>query len=78
MLFPQELTHIIGHKIRGKALSTVAHGGVVVCVPPKHQHGSAHYHGGVQVAEKFAVFKNRPSGIERYVLMKLRGTWQRH
>lgn len=63
--FPQELTDIVGHKIGREALSTVAHGGVVVRVPSKHQHGSTHYHGCVQIAEKSAVFKNRPSEIER-------------
>lgn len=55
----------------------MAHGGVIVCVSSKHQHGSTHYHSRVQVAKKSTVFKNSPSEIKIYVLMKLISTWQR-
>lgn len=77
LLFLQELTNIIGHKIWRKALGSVAHGGVIVSVSSKHQHGPTHYHSCVQVAEKAAVFQNSPSEIKIYVLMRLISTWQR-
>lgn len=77
LLFLQELTNIIGHKIRRKALGSVAHGGVIVSVSSKHQHGPTHYHSCVQVAEKPAVLQNSPSEVKIYVLVRLLSTWQR-
>lgn len=55
----------------------MAHGGVVVRVSSKHQHGSTHYHSRVQVAEKSAVFKYSPSKIRVYVLITLISSWKR-
>lgn len=77
LLFLQELTNIICHKIGRKALSAVAHGSVFVRVSSKHQHGSTHYHSSVQIAKESAVFKNCPSETKIYVLRKLIRTWQR-
>lgn len=77
LLFLQGLTNIVRHEIRREALGAVAHGGVVVRVSSKHQHGSAHYHRRVQIAEKSTVLKNSPSEIKIHALSKLISTWQR-
>lgn len=77
LLFLKELTNIIGHKIWRKALGSVAHGGVIVSISSKHQHGPTHYHSCVQVAEKSAVFQNSPSEIKTHVLVRLLSTQER-
>lgn len=43
----------------------MAHRCVVVCISSKHQHGSAHYHSGVQIAKKSTVFKNCPLEMKK-------------
>ena len=40
----------------------MAHGRVVVRVPPEHQHGSVHHDRRVQVAEETTVLQDRPGG----------------
>lgn len=78
-VFAWELTNIICHKIWRKALSTMAHWCVIVCISSKHQHGSTHYHSSVQIAEKSTIFKNRPSEMKTHThfFKKLTTTWQR-
>lgn len=73
----QELTDIVGHEVRGEALGPVAHGGVIVSVPSKHQHGPTDDHSRVQVAEEPAVLENRPSETKMCLLMRLLSAWQR-
>ena len=55
------LTEVVNQEVRGEALGAVAHGGVVVRVSSKHQHGPTHNHGRVEVAEEAAVPENGPA-----------------
>lgn len=55
------LTEVVNQEVGGEALGAVAHGGVVVRVSSEHQHGPAHDHGRVEVAEEAAVSENGPA-----------------
>ena len=51
---------VVGHEVGGEAPGTVAHAGVVVCVPAEHQHGAAGDNGRVQVPERSTVLQDGP------------------
>lgn len=60
------LTEVVNQEVGGEALGAVAHGGVVVRVPSKHQHGAAHDLGRVEVAEEAAVPQNGPAETDEH------------
>lgn len=58
------LTEVVNQEVGGETLGAVAHGGVVVRVSSKHQHGAAHDDGRVEVTEEAAVSENGPAQTE--------------